>query len=83
MTSTVLALAELRADVRARLRRLRDRPGGTRARLRVLEEEVQEGRQLNRRVAELADVVAELLVPLQQADPEQADEIIERYRSSL
>jgi hypothetical protein len=54
-----------------------------RARLRALEDEVQELRQLNRRIAELTDVVAELLVPLQDRDEEKVQEVLERYRSQI
>ena len=56
-----------------RLRRLR-------ARLNDLEASVQENRRLNRRVAELTDVVAELLVPLADRDEEAARRLLEDYR---
>ncbi|QCC77822.1 DUF6752 domain-containing protein [Nocardioides daphniae] len=39
-----------------------------RARVEVLEQEVQESRQLNMRLAELLDVVTELLVPLAERE---------------
>ena len=52
-------------------------------RVAMLEEEVQEARQVNVRVAELCDVVTELLVPLSQQDPERVAELLERYRSDL
>jgi hypothetical protein len=45
--------------------------------------EAQEARQLNRRVAELADVVTELLIPVGQRDPAGALELLEHYRSRL
>lgn len=54
-----------------------------RARLRALEEEVQELRQLNRRIAELTDVVAELLIPVQDRDEATIAEVLERYRSRI
>lgn len=54
-----------------------------RARLRALEDEVQELRQLNRRIAELTDVVAELLVPIQDRDEAKVNEVLERYRSRI
>jgi hypothetical protein len=38
-----------------------------------LEEEMQETRRLNRRLAELMDVVEELLVPLSQQDQERVE----------
>ncbi|WGL51784.1 hypothetical protein P5P86_17745 [Nocardioides sp. BP30] len=54
-----------------------------RSRLRALEDEVQELRQLNRRIAELTDVVAELLVPIQERDEDAVREALERYRASI
>ena len=63
-------------------RRLRDH-GALRERVRVLEEEVQENRQLNRRIAELTDVVVELLVPLEARDQERVDEVLGRFRSGI
>ncbi len=52
-------------------------------RLSELEAEMQECRRLNRRLAELLDVVEELLVPLSQRDEEKVREYLERYASSL
>lgn len=54
-----------------------------RERVRVLEVEVQENRQLNRRIAELTDVVAELLVPLEARDQDRVDEVLARYQQGL
>jgi hypothetical protein len=53
------------------------------ARLRVLEAEVQENRRLNRRVAELTDLVAELVVPLARRDDADVEAVLERYRSII
>lgn len=52
-------------------------------RIRELEEEVQECRQVNLRLAELMDVVAELLLPLAQQDPARAEELLARYHASV
>ncbi|MET0999998.1 MAG: class I SAM-dependent methyltransferase [Marmoricola sp.] len=41
---------------------------------------VHENRRLNRRVAELTDVVAELLVPIADRDADKARELLETYR---
>lgn len=49
-------------------------------RVAALEAEVAERRQLDQRVTELTDVVAELLVPLHQRDDQRVDEILARYR---
>ena len=57
--------------------------GSVRARLDALEDEVQELRQLNRRIAELTDVVVELLVPLQDRDEERVREVLEHYRANI
>ena len=54
-----------------------------RDRLAVLEDEVQECRQLNLRLAELTDVVQELLVPVAQRDEAKVAELMERYSKGL
>lgn len=54
-----------------------------RQRIAVLEAEVQENRELNRRLAELTDVVTELLVPLSQRDDEKVDALLDEYRKAL
>jgi len=66
-------------------RRLRQKalPGDLRARVTALEDEVQEQRQLNRRLAELLDVVTELLIPIQDRDEAKVQEILKGYRSTL
>ena len=52
-------------------------------RIRDLEAEVQECRQVNLRLAELMDVVAELLLPVAQQDPERVQELLARYHASV
>ncbi|MBZ5737304.1 DUF6752 domain-containing protein [Nocardioides mangrovi] len=66
------------------------RPGGTRAAIRRLEERVAdleadltEMRQHNLRLAEIVDVVQELLVPVATRDEARVQEAIERFRESL
>ncbi|MDO7867456.1 DUF6752 domain-containing protein [Nocardioides jiangxiensis] len=54
-----------------------------RRRVRVLEEEVQECRRLNLRLAELTDVVSELLLPVEQRDEERLTELLAKYQNSL
>jgi len=84
MTSPLLARARTRARItRDRYRRFRHRPLGVRARLAALEEELQECRQLNRRIAELTDVVAELLVLVDDRDEERVREVLAQYRASF
>lgn len=61
--------------------RLRRHPLSVRARLSALEDEVQENRQLNRRIAELTDVVTELLIPVADRDEEKVAELLAAYRA--
>ena len=44
---------------------------------------MQENRQLNRRIAELTDVVTELLIPLADRDEERVAELLAAYRAGL
>ncbi len=76
---TFLARAMNRAAQQPRTGRLSD----VDHRIAVLEAELQEQRQLNRRIAELTDVVAELLVPLARHDQAAVDGILVRYRGSI
>jgi CRP-like cAMP-binding protein len=48
-----------------------------------LEEDVNEMRQLSKRVAELTDVVAELLLPTMQQDTEKLRRLLVQYDKSL
>lgn len=71
-------------------RKVRDKARGgagqllsIRGRLAALEQEVQENRQLNRRIAELTDVVAELLIPIQDRDEEKVKEVLDKYRRTI
>ncbi len=66
-----------------RYRRARRRSFGVRSRISALEDEIQENRQLNRRIAELTDVVAELLVPVADRDEERVREVLAQYRTSI
>lgn len=68
--------------VRSGLRRLSD-PRGLADRIARLEAEVDELQQLNLRLAELTDVVQELLLPLARQDPDKAVELLERFREEL
>ena len=54
-----------------------------RRRVAALEEEVQECRQLNLRLAELTDVVTDLLVPLSRGDEAALRETLVKYQESL
>lgn len=54
-----------------------------RRRVAELEKEMQEARRLNRRLAELTDVVQELLVPIAQRDEEKVRRYLDRYSTAL
>lgn len=54
-----------------------------RRRVKRLEDEVQECRSLNIRLAELTDLVTELLLPVAQRDEAKVAELLERYQKSL
>ncbi len=84
MSSLLVTGARSRVRIaQDRYRRMRRHPLGVRARLAALETEVQENRRLNRRIAELTDVVAELLVPLAERDEERVQEVLAAYRAGL
>lgn len=53
------------------------------ARVSALEEEMQEARRLNRRLAELTDIVQELLLPVAQRDEEKLAASLEKYAAHL
>jgi hypothetical protein len=57
--------------------------GDLRSRVAELENEVQENRQLNRRVAELLDIVEELLVPIAQRDEDRIRAYLETHAADL
>ena len=54
-----------------------------RRRVRRLEVEVQECRALNVRLAELTDIVTELLLPVAARDEEKLAALLEKYRQSV
>jgi hypothetical protein len=54
-----------------------------RARVTRLEAEVQECRQLNKRLAEVTDVVAEVLLPAEQRDEERLRALLANYQRTL
>lgn len=65
-----------------RLTRLREL-GALAKRVGVLEDEVQECRQLNLRLASVLDVVEELVVTLADNDDPRTAEAVQRYRNSV
>ena len=66
-----------------KLRSVRDPHVSLEARVAELESEMQEQRRLNLRIAELTDVVQELLLPVAQRDEAMLQERLQRYSASL
>jgi hypothetical protein len=52
-------------------------------RLTELEAEIQECRQVNMRLAELIDVVMELLLPVADRDQDEVEAVLARYRADV
>lgn len=78
----------MKQRLRARARDAARRAAGPevaelRERVALLEEEVQECRQLNLRLAELTDVVGELLLPVAQRDEAKVAEVMEKYARGI
>jgi hypothetical protein len=71
-----MELRDLRPSSRATVARLEER-------ITDLEADVAEMRQHNLRLAELTDVVQELLVPLASRDEGAVAEAVEKFRKSL
>jgi len=80
MAGTWRAKADYYKDKVERARRHRFT---VRGRLKALEDEVQEMRMINRRAAELTDVVVELLIPLSDRDTAKVDEALDTYSRSI
>jgi hypothetical protein len=57
--------------------------GDLEKRVAALEEAVQENRALNVRLAELTDVVSELLLPVAARDEEKLEELLGKYRKDF
>ena len=57
--------------------------GDLEQRVAALEEAVQENRALNVRLAELTDVVSELLLPVAARDEKRLEELLGKYRGDF
>lgn len=75
---------------KAVVRKVRDKVQSTQAfdrtlyrRVAALEAQLESDRQLHRKIAELSDVVAELLIPIQNRDDKQVRETLAKYRKSI
>ena len=73
------------AALRAELQEIdrRSEVAELRRRVTELENEVQECRQLNLRLAELTDLVQNLLLPVAARDEQRVAELMERYSKGL
>jgi hypothetical protein len=81
------ARSEKAKDVARRLRdRVRDSKAfdrSLRGRVAQLEQQLEADRQLHRKIAELSDVVAELLIPIQDRDEARVTELLAQYRKTI
>lgn len=65
------------------VQKLRKEVEALKRRLEVVEHELQESRQLNKRLAEITDVVAEVLLPSDQRDDERLRAALQKYDTAL
>lgn len=72
-------LRERLRGVEARSRRLQTRVSELEDRVRSLEEEVTEARRLNKRIAELTDLVGEVLLPASSRDDEDVHQRLQAF----
>lgn len=74
---------DLARKVRDRVRETSVFDRSLRGRVLRLEKELEADRQLHRKIAELSDVVAELLIPLQDRDETRVNEVLAQYRKTI
>lgn len=72
-------VSDLLSSLQTRTKRHRQRLDKQHARITALEEALHEQRALNLRVAELADLVQELLLPLADRDEDRLHELLNKY----
>lgn len=65
------------------VQKLRKEVDALRRRVELLEQELQESRRLNKRLAEITDVVAEVLLPSDQRDDDRLRAALQRYDTAL
>lgn len=80
---TVVASLESLPALDSQVAELRGQVAQLQARVDELDGEVQENRRLNRRLAELTDIVQELLLPVAQRDDEKVDQLLREYSAGL
>lgn len=69
--------------LREQVRRLNRELDQARHRIATLEDEVQEARRLNRRIAELTDIVEEVLLPAADRNDERLRQALDTYAETL
>lgn len=69
--------------LRREVRQLRAQLATTRGRVAELESEMQEARRLNRRIAEVTDIVEEVLLPAANRDDERLRRALDKYADAL
>lgn len=74
---------ELARRVRDRVRDSGAFDRSLRGRVERLEQQLEADRQLHRKIAELSDVVAELLIPIQDRDEARVTEVLAQYRKTI
>ncbi len=74
---------EGRLRLAGRMRRAEKNINALRRRVAELETELQEARHLNKRLADIADVMAEVLLPAGERDEQRLREVLSRYDATL
>ena len=82
LSRRVEAVGSETTDLRRQVRELQNEVADLQKEFRQLQAEVHQDRRLHRRVAELTDVVAELLLPAAQRDEEKLVALLEGYGGS-
>jgi predicted nucleic acid-binding Zn-ribbon protein len=76
-------VAKAASGIQGRGQRIQQELEDLRERVAQLELDIQEARQLNKRLAEVTDVVAEVLLPADQRDEGRMRDLLAQYEASL
>lgn len=80
---TVMASISEVPALRREIRQLREQLAATRGRVAELEAEMQEARRLNRRIAEVTDLVEEAVLPAADRDDDRLRRALDKYADAL
>jgi hypothetical protein len=72
-----------RQEGRPRLAKAEKEIATLKRRMAAVEQELQEVRHLNKRLAEITDVVAEVLLPAEERDEQRLRDLLTRYDAGL